>query len=95
MSESATPEQLALWEAVPEGPKETMADKWQAVKEYFGAGFQAFMFGSYSYAYLCAPTLCPWKKSSHKVQALLFPLSNLASNLWLQHIKIHTLHINE
>ena len=64
---TATPAQIAAWEAEPLLPPESFADKFRAVKNYFGRGPKAFMFGSYSYSYLCMPTFLPWKKGGSTV----------------------------
>ena len=64
---TATPAQIAEWEAEPLLPPESFADKFSAVKNYFARGPKAFMFGSYSYSYLCMPTFFPWKKGGNKV----------------------------
>lgn len=65
-SDTASPEQLAAWEREELRPVETFGDKLNAVKKYFGAGPRSFLFGDYSYGYLCMPTFCPWKKSSKR-----------------------------
>ncbi|KAK9815474.1 hypothetical protein WJX72_004255 [[Myrmecia] bisecta] len=57
----ATPEQVAIWEAEELPPSESFGDKLKAVKNYFGSGPKAFIFGRYSYGYLCMPNWCPWR----------------------------------
>ena len=66
----ATPEQLAVWEAEPLPPPESFKTKFNAVKGYFGAGPKSFLFGQYSYGFLCMPNFWPWRKGGSAVSCL-------------------------
>jgi hypothetical protein len=70
---SATPAQMAIWEAEELTPPESFGEKFNAVKNYFGRGWKAVVFGSYSYSYLCMPTIFPWKQGGNAVR--YYPLS--------------------
>lgn len=63
----ATPAQLAQWEAEPLPPAESFSDKFKALVGYFGRGYKSFIFGSYSYGYLCLPNPWPWRKGGNAV----------------------------
>jgi uracil-xanthine permease len=56
---------MAAWEAEPLTPPESFMDKFRAIKSYFGKGPKSFLFGSYSYSYLCMPTFLPWKRGGN------------------------------
>lgn len=67
---NATAEEIALWESEPLLPAESFADKGRAIKGYFKAGPKAYLFGSYSYRFLCMPTFWPWRKGGNTVNLL-------------------------
>jgi len=62
---------MAVWEAEVLPPPESFKTKLNAVKNYFGRGPKAFIFGSYSYSYLCMPTFFPWKTGGSAVSRKL------------------------
>jgi len=76
---TASPAQMAEWEAEPLTAPESFGDKFRAVKNYFGRGPKSFMFGSYSYSYLCMPTLLPWKQGGSAVSPSWLLCSSLLS----------------
>ena len=68
---NATAEEIAIWEAEPLLPPESFADKGRAIEGYFKAGPKNYLFGSYSYRFLCMPTFWPWRKGGSTVCLLL------------------------
>ena len=68
---TATPAQLAIWEAEELPPPESFGTKIRAIRGYFGAGPKSFLFGTYSWKFLCMPTLWPWRKGGNAVSNYL------------------------
>ena len=66
---TATPEQIAAWEAEELPPTESFGDKVRAIRTYFGAGPKSFIFGHYSYRFLCMPSFWPWRKGGNVVRS--------------------------